>query len=118
MGWLRRMSNDLLFSVLPREGTVKVFTDSRVQRVQKALTQETIGEDERDAHAGVRHESGEAQYFHHRVNPISDEHPQQKQQTQSDEKAKQGDENAHTDDNDKETSSPSSSIYHHLDIYI
>lgn len=112
------MSNDLLFSVLPREGAVKVFTDHRVQPVRKPPAHEAIGEDERDEHAPVRHESSEAQYTRHHVQKISDESPQQRKDAHEHNDTSKSEQNPPSDEQQESDATPSSSIYHHLDIFI
>ncbi len=110
------MSNDLLFSVLPRLGTVKVFTDPRLQPLQKAPTQDAVSEDERDEHADVRHESGAAQYAQHRVQAIRQQ--QQQQQQQGQQPSPQQAQSTAASVPEDETVIPASNIYHHLDIFV
>ena len=44
------MSNDLLFSVLPREGKVPVVVDEKVKRVSKETRAKQLSEDEKETH--------------------------------------------------------------------
>ena len=44
------MSNDLLFSIIPREGKTPVVTDERVKRVSKEARAKQLSEDEKETH--------------------------------------------------------------------
>ena len=49
-----RMSNDLLFPILPRNTKVPVEPDERVKKVQKTKKSEHLGEEERDNLQGIK----------------------------------------------------------------
>ncbi|CAI4153497.1 MAG: hypothetical protein ACI8R0_001891 [Alteromonadales bacterium] len=49
-----RMSNDLLFPILPRNTKVPIETDDRVKKVQKTKKSEHFSEEERDQFQDVK----------------------------------------------------------------
>ena len=59
------MSNDLLFSIIPREGKIPVVTDERVKRVSKEARAKQLSEDEKETHDEERLVSEQQQYRAH-----------------------------------------------------
>ena len=59
------MSNDLLFSIIPREGKIPVVTDERVKRVSKEARAKQLSEDEKETHDEERLVSEQQQYRVH-----------------------------------------------------
>ena len=80
------MSNDLLFSVLPREGKVPVVVDEKVKRVSKEARAKHLSEDEKETHDEERLISEQEQYKVHEKAPRREqESSRQQHQKQADE---------------------------------
>ena len=82
------MSNDLLFSVLPREGKVPVVVDEKVKRVSKEARAKHLSEDEKETHDEERLISEQEQYKVYEKAPRQEqESSRQQHQKQADEKS-------------------------------
>ena len=82
------MSNDLLFSVLPREGKVPVVVDEKVKRVSKEARAKHLSEDEKETHDEERLISEQEQYKVHEKAPRQEqESSRQQHQKQADEQS-------------------------------
>jgi len=82
------MSNDLLFSVLPREGKVPVVVDEKVKRVSKETRARQLSEDEKETHDEERLISEQEQYKVHEKAPRQEqESSRQQHQQQADEQS-------------------------------
>ena len=73
------MSNDLLFSVLPREGKVPVVVDEKVKRVSKEARAKHLSEDEKETHDEERLISEQEQYKVHEKAPRQEQESSRQQ---------------------------------------
>lgn len=112
------MSNDLLFSVLPRNTKVTVKPDSRVKKADLSKQEEKLNHDEKEQHESVHQVDEAAQRaLHKRVEEKRDQE-QKRQSTpnkatpSSSESATKEDAATRSDDNQ------AASKMKHLDIYI
>ena len=118
------MSNDLLFSVLPREGKVPVVTDERVKRIRKEARAKNLSEDEKESHDEERLISEKQQYKIHEKNArkdkdSSEEHPgkQSAQQQLVDNDRESEDELVYNSHGETEEHHHSDEDTPHIDIY-
>lgn len=74
------MSNDLLFSIIPREGKVPVVSDDRVKKISKEARAKQLSEDEKDTHEEERLVSEQQQYRVHQKQEKGQEKEQGTQQ--------------------------------------
>ncbi|MFS1703925.1 hypothetical protein [Alteromonas sp. AMM-1] len=85
------MSNDLLFSVIPREGKTPVVADERVKRVSKEARTKQLSDEEKETHDEERLVSEQQQYRVQRKQEgggePSDQSQKQAEQQMSDEAA-------------------------------
>lgn len=77
------MSNDLLFSVIPREGKTPVVADERVKRVSKEARTKQLSDEEKETHDEERLVSEQQQYRVQRKQEGSGE-PSEQSQKQAD----------------------------------
>ncbi len=108
------MSNDLLFSVLPRNTRPTIKPDERLKKVDKSKRGEQLNEDEKEQHESVHHVDDDAQRaLHKRV----EERTGSKQEENSQHAKKQPSKDEPQSPDSEEDTAESKSIKH-LDIYI
>jgi chemotaxis response regulator CheB len=90
------VSNDLLFSILPREGKVPVVVDEKVKRVSKETRAKNLSEDEKETHDEERLISEQEQY------KVHEKAPQQEQDAARQQPDQQSDEQSAAPETDKE----------------
>ena len=69
------MSNDLIFSILPRNTKVPIESDNRVKKVVRSEKSEALNQDEKEQHDEVHIVDEMAQRERHEENNEKKEHP-------------------------------------------
>lgn len=69
------MSNDLIFSILPRNTKVPIESDNRVKKVARSEKSEALNQDEKEQHDEVHIVDEMAQRERHEENNEKKEHP-------------------------------------------
>lgn len=107
------MSNDLLFSVLPRNTRPTIKPDERLKKVDKSKRGEQLNEDEKEQHESVHHVDEDAQRALHKRVEERAGNRHGNDQKQSKEQSSKAQENP---DEEGENSEPDARK--HFDIYI
>lgn len=76
------MSNDLIFSILPRNTKVPIETDNRVKKVARSEKSEALNQDEKEQHDAVHIVDETEQRERHEKNNEKYEHPSEQESRQ------------------------------------
>ncbi|WOI38947.1 hypothetical protein R1T43_07975 [Alteromonas sp. CI.11.F.A3] len=76
------MSNDLIFSILPRNTKVPIETDNRVKKVARSEKSEALNHDEKEQHDEVHIVDEMEQRERHEQNNEKNEHPSEQESRQ------------------------------------
>lgn len=76
------MSNDLIFSILPRNTKVPIETDNRVKKVARSEKSEALNQDEKEQHDEVHIVDEMEQRERHEQNNEKNEHPSEQESRQ------------------------------------
>lgn len=76
------MSNDLIFSILPRNTKVPIETDNRVKKVARSEKSEALNQDEKEQHDEVHIVDEMEQRERHEQNNEKHEHPSEQEKRQ------------------------------------